>query len=344
MAKPAAIDTAISRTASLNNLRAGQDGSRRSPNPALANTPGTAQATSSSIEGGVSRFIVNNNGASRTDSDPNTPSSFLPHYHPQTPPSPGNTTVLRKPRASPPTRPPGAEPPSRTQQKLWLQRTAALNTSPPDNHVSAAVTPSTMDGTFIAAGRPGTGAYDAGRALVNGSARSGGPGHDNEVKQTRKAFEKTALELTVVRRFQSPTADSFSRLRSVIQETKAPERPASLSKPVKSAPALTLPNEEQQSSRGSGQVDSSPEPKQLMGRRMPESRPSVSEADDSSVNVSDSGGRQKSQHPSQRILSTSDDTAHGNPSTDEDAENNEYNDTEMMIRRIWESRIVATSA
>lgn len=341
MAKPAAIDTAISRTASLQNLKAGQDGSRRtlpSPNPALATTPGNnTQATSSSIEGGVSRFIVNNNGASRADSDPNTPSSFLPHYHPQTPPSPG-TTIPRKPRASPPSRPPGTEPPSRTQQKLWLQRTAALNTSPPDGHDT--VSPSAIDGTFMASahGRPGTAAYDAGRALVNGSARSGGPGHDNEAKQTRKAFEKTALELAVVRRFQSPTADSFSRLRSVIQETRGPELAnTALGQPVKSAPALPLLNDGH-SSRGSGQ-DSSPEPRQLVGRR---TRPSVSEADDSSVN--DSGDRQKSQHPSQRILSTSDDTATGNPSTDDDAETNEYNDTEMMIRRMWDSRIVASSA
>lgn len=339
MAKPAAIDTAISRTASLNNLKAGQDASRRtlpSPNPALASTPGNhTQATSSSIEGGVSRFIVNN-GASRADSDPNTPSSFLPHYHLQTPPSPGTTI---KPRSSPPSRPPGAEPPSRTQQKLWLQRTAALNTSPPDGHDT--VPPSVMDGTFMASahGRPGTGAYDAGRALVNGSARSGGPGHDNEAKQTRKAFEKTALELTVVRRFQSPTADSFSRLRSVIQETRGPERSnTSLGQPVKSAPALTLLSDGQQSCRGSGQA-SSPETRQPVGRRM---RPSVSETDDSSAN--DSGDRPKSQHPSQRILSTSDDTATGNPSTDDDAEPNQYNDIEMMIRRMWDSRIVASSA
>lgn len=79
---------------------------------------------------------------------------------------------------------------------------------------------------------------------------------------------------------------------------------------------------------------------------MPDSRPSVyvQDPDDSSANVSDAGDRQRSQHPSQRILSTSDDTTQGNPSADEDAESNEYNDSEMMIRRMWESRIVATSA
>lgn len=237
LAKPEYGD--LSRKPSLTTLASGQDGSRRtvsSSNPPLANTPGNqTQPTSSSIEGGVSRFIVNNRpstqaSASRADSDPYTPSSFLPHYHPQTPPSPGHASASRKPRASPPSRPPGIEPPSRTQQKLWLQRTAALNTSPPDGHVSATVSPSTIDPTFMAATRPGSGAYDATRGLVNGTARSGGPGHDSEAKQTRKAYEKTALELAVVRRFQSPTADSFSRLRSVIQEAKPP---SSFSQPVK---------------------------------------------------------------------------------------------------------------
>lgn len=161
MVEPTAADGAKPPNTSLNTLASGQDGSRRpvySSNP-LANTPGNqTQATSSSIEGGVSRFIVNNRPGnqpySRTDSDPNTPSSFLPHYHPSTPPSPGRAPSSQKPRASPPTRPPGLEPPSRTQQKLWLQRTAALNTSPPDSHASTTVSPSAMDPAFMAAARP----------------------------------------------------------------------------------------------------------------------------------------------------------------------------------------------
>lgn len=358
MAKPATIENPISRNPSFNTLASAQDGSQRrtasSSNPPLANTPGNqTQATSSSIEGGVSRFIVNNNRANnqasfRTDSDPYTPSSFLPHYHPQTPPSPGGPVSSRKTRASPPTRPPGAEPPSRTQQKLWLQRTAALNTSPPDSHVSTTVSPS--DPTFAAAhARPGSGPYDAGRGFVNGSARSGGVGQDSEAKQTRKAYEKTALELAVVRRFQAPTADSFNRLRSALQETKVPERRASLSKSVRSAPSLTLLRDGQHA--GGRAQESNPEPtRQLVGRRAPELRPSAPQTysqdpDDYSVNISDSGELGGQRHPSQRILSTSDDTAHGNPSTDEDGESNDYsNDTEMMIRRMWDSRIVATSA
>jgi hypothetical protein len=32
-----------------------------------------------------------------------------------------------------------------------------------------------------------------------------GAGHDSETRHIRKAYEKTSLELMVVRRFQSPT-------------------------------------------------------------------------------------------------------------------------------------------
>lgn len=361
MAKPTATDDAMLPNTSMSTLASSQGGSRRplsSSNP-LANTPGNqTQATSSSIEGGVSRFIVSNKAGNepspRTDSDPNTPSSFLPHYHPSTPPSPGRAPNTQKPRASPPTRPPGLEPPSRTQQKLWLQRTAALNTSPPDSHASTNVSPSAMDPAFMAAARPGSGLYDT-RGLVNGAARAGGAGHDSEAKQTRKAYEKTALELDVVQRFQSPTADSFNRLRSFIHESKAHERRASISKAVHSAPSLPLLRDGKQSDRRQSDDTATPEPRQLIGRRIPDSStPSVSQAylqegDDSSANVSDSGDqgqRRNSQHPSQRILSTSDETVQENPSADdEDTESNEYpNESEMMIRRMWESRVVASSA
>ena len=358
LAEPTATDVHIPPNTSLNNLASGQDGSRRtvSSSTQLANTPGNqTQATSSSIEGGVSRFIVDNNRAAnqpsyKTDSDPNTPSSFLPHYHPNTPPSPKAAPSSQKPKASPPTRPPGSEPPSRTQQKLWLQRTAALNTSPPDSHASGNGSPSTMDPAYMATARPGSSPYDS-RGLANGAVRAGVSGHDSEAKQTRKAYEKTALELDVVRRFQSPTADSFNRLRSVIHETQAHERRASLTKPVQSAPTLPLLRDGQQPT-GMGQPDPAPEPRQLIGRRMPEtsSTQSVSQAytqdaDDSSVTASDGdhGNAQKSPHPSQRILSSSDDTAQGNSSAEDDKTEYE-NEAEMMIRRMWESRVVASSA
>ncbi|PWY70983.1 hypothetical protein BO70DRAFT_365290 [Aspergillus heteromorphus CBS 117.55] len=352
--KPTVVDS-LSRNASLTNLASGHDGARRplsSSQTTLSNTPGNlTHATSSSIEGGVSKFIINNNkaGAHAFDSDPNTPSSFLPHYHPQTPPSPNRGTTSRKARASPPSRPPGTQPHSRTQQKLWLQRTAALNTSPPDGHGGpAAVSPATIDPSFIATthARPGVGPFETGRTLVNGSTRASGTVHDNESKHVRKAYEKTALELTVVRRFQTPSRDSFNRLNIILNNTKGdgsgPGRHTSLSKPIQSAPALThLQDGKQQES------SASPEPRQLIGRRQPEMHTSASQnylqdPDDLVNESADGGPGPKSQHPSHRILSTSDEPAQGNSSPEEIPEDPLLpNETEMMIRRIWDSREVA---
>ncbi|KAE8421709.1 hypothetical protein BDV36DRAFT_42449 [Aspergillus pseudocaelatus] len=357
-AKPATVDS-LSRNASLTNIASGHDGLRRPPlsssQNALANTPGNlTQATSSSIEGGVSRFIKTGfHATSRTDSDPNTPSSFLPHYHPQTPPSPGRGASSKRARASPPTRPPGAEPHSRTQQKLWLQRTAALNTSPPDGHgVAATASPSAMDPTFIAGAhaRPGAG-FEAGRGLVNGASRAG-PVYDNEAKHVRKAYEKTALELTVVRRFQSPTGDSFRRLAYLVNDTKLGsghhQRHSSLGKPIKSAPALTLLQNGKQQSPSQGSAN--PEPKQLISRKRSDLKPSASqtylqEPADLANEPADSSQRPKSQHPSHRVLSTSDEAAHPTPAGEEYPEEPSFmaSEAEMMIRRMWESREVATA-
>ncbi|RDW78524.1 uncharacterized protein DSM5745_05376 [Aspergillus mulundensis] len=330
-ATPAPVDT-LSRNASLTNLASGQDGLRRpmsTANIVQASTPSQAPG-SSSIEGGVSRFINNRIATSRTDSDPNTPSSFLPHYHPQTPPSPKGT---KKTRSSPSSRQPGTEPPSRTQQKLWLQRTAALNNSPPDSHgASASVSPSVTDPAYMSGNaRVGPGPYDTARALVNGASRNGGALHQSEAKHIRKAYEKAAMELTVVRRFQSPTGASFTRLNAIIKDSRG-----GLGQPVKSAPALVLLQ------RGAKQQDGtsagSAESKQLVGRKQadPVSQAYVQDPEDPP-------------HPSHRLLSTSDDAAHGSGThgTDDDHEGDRDpflpSEADMMIRRMWESREVATS-
>lgn len=354
MVRPVAVD-AVSRNASLSNMAAAHDASKRtvlpSSNPTLEHTPkNSVQGTSSSMEGGVSRFIVNGKPMSRTDSDPNTPSSFLPHYRPQTPPSPNATTASAKAnKTSPPSRLRGAEPHSRTQQKLWLQRTAALNTSPPDAHGgSTNVSPAAMDPAFRAAanGRPGPGPYDPVRRAVNGSIRVGVTAHDNEAKHVRKAYEKTALELAVVQRFQSPTEESFDRLSSILKRLKgpdpSPEQGPALSKPVKSAPALMLlPSAAQKESHVLNALESS----RANNTRTPASQTYSQDSDDlaNSGDSADIMQRPKSQHPSQRILSTSDEIPNGHAAAGEELEHHSLPaESELMIRRLWESREVAT--
>lgn len=339
MAKPSAKDPA-SRSASVNLAQESTRRTLSTSNPGLAMMSGSQpQATSSSIEGGVSRFIVSNKAAnqasSRTDSDPNTPSSFLPHYHPQTPPSPNRGAAIA---AASPARPVGADLPSRTQQKLWLQRTATLNDSPPDNHgVTKSTSSSAMD-LAVNHPRPGAGAFDANRG-INGGARTGASGHDTESRQTRKAYEKVSLELTAVRRFQSPTGDSFNRLRAIARISKArvvsAEPATALGKPVKSAPSLPLLQHGKHPSR----LGSSSESKSQV--RDPQS--SISEDPATQSESTDAAQATKSSHPSHRILSSSDEAAHGLTADQGSEDYPPVNQTDMMIRRMWESREVATS-
>ncbi|CAI7657855.1 unnamed protein product [Penicillium glandicola] len=330
MVKPEATNlNPASRSSASLNLAAGQDNARRTfSTTSMASMPSShPQATSSSMEGGVSRFILNKNGmqaSSRTDSDPNTPSSFLPHYHPQTPPSPNSAAA--KLTASP-ARPRGADLPSRTQQKLWLQRTATLNNSPPDSHgVTAAVPPSAIDPTFTATSHS---TYDAGRGL-NGDGRAGGAGHDSETRHIRKAYEKTSLELTVVRRFQSPTSQSFARLRHIVRAKKA-EQGSALGKPVKSAPSLPLLQQDKRPSR----LSSSPASKS----QLRDPNPTASEDPATNNEPINTAKAPKSNDISHRVLSTS-----AEASRDLSGDNDErfqINDSAMLIRRMWESREVA---
>ncbi|KMU83666.1 hypothetical protein CIHG_01449 [Coccidioides immitis H538.4] len=177
-------------------------------------------AASSSAEGGVSRFLINSTGP-RTDprfsSGPSTPSSFLPHYHPQSPPSPESTALKRSKSPKPPNNGP-IEPHSRTQQKLWLQRTATMSNSPPDTFIPGIPATSTIDSNYVAGAqsRPGTGGYGPdGRRFMIGATGSTGVSTDGEIKRSRKIYDRFTTEYSVVHRFKNPVVDSFKRLRQI---------------------------------------------------------------------------------------------------------------------------------
>lgn len=364
-----AVDT-TRRNESLTNLASSQGALRHGSSVPTSSI--TAQDTSSSIEGGVSRFIINPqagaHATSRTDSDPNTPSSFLPHYHPQAPPSPERTQSKKIKATSPLPRPPGAGPASRTQQKLWLQRTAALTTSPPDSHGSPTLPQSTIDPAFMAASHSRTGQYDANRGAVNGSARVGTT-HESEAKHTRKAYEKIALELHVVRRFQSPAKNSFYRLQRL---NNVPGRPGTASQPAsglmgknsKSAPSLATGQYLQTPPNGRTKVASaavsenngSAEETTANGRQQQRGpkpgRVFFQDSDDAVNTSSDSAdrlaieARSDNHHHHHNIHTTAQsdvpasDTNGGpieqtNPS---DREGYFATEQEMLLRRMWESR------
>lgn len=344
---------------SLSNLASSHGGLRHAPSVPSSQAQ-SSLPQSSSIEGGVSRFIVNPqagaHATSRTDSDPNTPSSFLPHYHPQAPPTPERSAAKKGKATSPQPRPLGDGIPSRTQQKLWLQRTAALTTSPPDSNGSPALPQSTIDPAFIATSHTRNGQYDNGRGTVNGSARVGAS-HDSEAKHTRKAFEKTALELHVVRRFQSPTKNSFMRLQRLMNTSGRPNTGSDstsnfLAKNSKSAPSLTtgqflnaLPNRRAKAAAASsGDNESSAESADKTRHRASKPGRVYFQEHDDVVNISD-----PSSDPAERLAVES---QQGEPSsvngpigTDNkavtdtaDREGYFATEQEMLLRRMWESR------
>ena len=344
--RPTGVDT-VSRQSSLLNLAAAHGLHKRQnpPSPTSAsqqNNPSrTSYTTENSLQGtlssteGVSRFIEEKRDICQSESEPNTP-SFL---HPHTPPSPSVSTssVKGSDKTSPPSRLRDGEPRSRTQQKLWLQRKAALNTVPPDSHPgSPSVSTSVIDPTLRASGhtRP---AYEQMRRAVNGNVRVGG--HDSEAKHVRKAYEKTALELSVVRRFQSPTGDSFGRINFMLKRSNDPfthqeYAPAVPIRPVRSS---LLPH------MASSSLSSSSLPH--VGHHSRVSR-GPNELVSSSHDPAAADIAQQSshpQHPAQRIVVSADSSVavHEGQEKRPPAMPTE---SELMIRRLWDSREVIASS
>ncbi|KAI1978179.1 hypothetical protein LOZ53_005432 [Ophidiomyces ophidiicola] len=209
------------RSSSFANLASSLSAMNHSPAPSAPNSMIVTHphATSSSAEGGVSRFLINGSGPNPpSSSDPATPSSFLPHYHPRTPPSP-ESTVVKHSKSPKPSANGLFEPHSRTQQKLWLQRTATMSNSPPDTFAPGlcpAVTPSAIDSHISGVpSRPTTSGYDTRRPVIGPPCPPGMPAADSESKRARKIYDRLATEYSVVRRFRDPVVDSFKRLRLI---------------------------------------------------------------------------------------------------------------------------------
>ncbi|EGD95099.1 hypothetical protein TESG_08367 [Trichophyton tonsurans CBS 112818] len=190
-------------------------------------------ATPSSTDVGVSRFLISHpNGGShpggRSESDFSTPSSFLPNYQPRTPPSP--ETAITKALKSPSRRRP-AEPHSRTQQKLWLQRTATLSTSPSETSMgpmTPAVVPQVVDSNAAHTRL----ALDPHRAATAAGGFAGGPSTEGESKRIKKVYERLASEFSVMHRFRNPVVDSLNRMYDM---TKPPAGQDGTSQPSASS-------------------------------------------------------------------------------------------------------------
>ena len=184
----------------------------------LLNTPLTGKTTtgSSSAEVGVSHFLPTKSPSQAQHkrepsfgSDYDSPSSFLPHYHPQKPPSPG--APLTNGRAAPSSpvspklkqtpNPSTVHLPSRTQQRLELQRRETMRASVP----TSPATPLISD-----AHRGPAASRSASQGRNRGGEHAGSANTHLLVKQDYDAAER---HLNVVRRFRNPIIEAVGRIK-----------------------------------------------------------------------------------------------------------------------------------
>ena len=200
------------------------------------NTPNTGKSAggSSSADGGVSHFLSTKttpipNHARRTSSgsDYESPSSFLPHYHPQKSTSPEK--VRMKDRFPQPSKSAttatqhrsSSHLPSRTQQRLELQRRETMRAAAP-------TTPSTP--LLIADGHRGSPSAVSLHSRSGSQGRSRGPTVPASAGAARlmikQDYEAAERQLAVVRRFRNPVVEALGRLKEagVLNLEKGPPK------------------------------------------------------------------------------------------------------------------------
>ena len=162
-----------------------------------SSTPGGGVSTSA--DGGVSHFLKTNTPrdfANLDDSDEDSPSNFLSNYHPQPSTSPEQRRTGSKLTLT--------HIPSRTQQRLELQRRETMRSS-----ASAPSTPPTSS----------VGGFGSSSSLPS---RSGSQGHRvqsagsaSEAKAVKRDYEAATKQLSVVRRFRNPILEGLNRLKDL---------------------------------------------------------------------------------------------------------------------------------
>lgn len=169
----------------------------------VVSIPNSQNMASSSAEGGVSRFIDGAGGKAAStyasSIDHSTPSSFV-----QSGPMSSSENAALRPKTPPSSkRISGVELPSRTQQKLWLQRTAALTMSPDTEGAGVGVSPVIETASML---RPSS------RNGLPGAVRRLGVAAMNDPKQVKRLHERSVGELNTVRRFRNPVCESLARV------------------------------------------------------------------------------------------------------------------------------------
>ncbi|ERF70432.1 hypothetical protein EPUS_04710 [Endocarpon pusillum Z07020] len=193
---------------------------------AFLNTPNTGKSAggSSSADGGVSHFLsskptaTTGNHQRRTSfgSDYDSPSSFLPHYHPQqsTSPEKVRTNGGTAPSSSmSPTTSKSKQHRSRTQQRLELQRRETMRAAAP----TTPTTPLLLADAHSRRGGSSSALSLHSRSGSHGRSRAGAtadPASANAARlMIKQDYEAAERQLAVVRRFRNPVVEAVGRLK-----------------------------------------------------------------------------------------------------------------------------------
>lgn len=282
---------------------------------ATLTTSGVAQ--SSSIDGGVSHFLETPAPSHRSVDDElesGSPSAFLSNYKLQPSESPEKARTFHKPR--------GNQAPSRTQQKLELQRremiraSASTPTTPPASGIGLDLGSSTSLHSR-------TGSRSRNRNLAAGRTLAG------EIKAVKQDYEGAVKQLTVVRRFRSPVVESMTRLKesgAIPQDIGVATASGTVSK---SRP---------QSRRGISSNNVNGHAKSGLSRSLEDRKSSLV----ASRSSSRGGGRvhfqRQTSHDDIEVT-----PSQGSPDELQDDEHDGLSPEEALLRRIWGSREVYDS-
>lgn len=177
--------------------------------PQTPATPATATVgQSSSGSASVSHFLTNDPSLARSNttttgalsSDDESISDFMNTYKPQPSESPDKrrpTSHINKARLS--------SAPSRTQQKLELQRREVMRGAPG---------PSMSGGMALSVGSSAS-VHSRSASKGRNAARGSMTGEYNVDKLVKQDYESAIKQLTVVRRFKNPILESLGRLREI---------------------------------------------------------------------------------------------------------------------------------
>jgi len=295
------------------SLDTSQESAQRDTTPKTSNTPTTpGLGAASSGSAGVSHFLTNDQSLPRTNKDhqdsetDESVSDFMATYKPQPSQSPEKPrTNINRARL--------ATQPSRTQQKLELQRREVMRGGGPPPSASAGMALSVGSSISVHS-----------RSASKGRTRS----MAGEYKAIKQDYENAVKQLTVVRRFRNPVLESLTRIKQTggVLPNGTGDQPAT--RPAK-------PDQKRPLSRHGRTPSAAPA---LAATNVADRDPTKQVAFRPSAHRDSRVSFQLSRQGSHDDILT---TSAGSPEAHQHDLDDGLSPNEALIRRMWESRIHA---